>query len=239
MKKGAFSALVYRELLICRKSLAVYPIPTVIFSLFPILIALSLRYGNLAMLPQSIVADLRANDDLMLKLCTVASPCMLSLAVSEASVHDTKRAWDRFRGSAPVSPARMALAKYVLFAAMLAVSFGVSVLFLNIFAGCMDIPVTRRDIGMILLMIALTGILSVMAQVFIMLLRSVDRGMLAMLGCIAAVIFLIPREWVAAMDLQGVLRGTEALLPLLPAILAGTLILGWGLTALLYRRREK
>ena len=51
-KNGSFSALLYRELLLLRKSLTTYLIMTFIYCLMPVLVILSIRYGNLAMLPE-------------------------------------------------------------------------------------------------------------------------------------------------------------------------------------------
>ena len=110
-KKASFPALLYRELLLCRKVLITYLITSLIFLLIPVLVILSLRYGNLTMLPEFIVADLRANNDLILVLCAVLSPCMLVMSLSESSVFDAQIKWDRFRRSTPVKPAQMALAK--------------------------------------------------------------------------------------------------------------------------------
>ena len=121
-KKASFTALLYRELLLCRKVLITYLITSLIFLLIPVLVILSLRFGNLTMLPEFIVADLRANNDLILVLCAVISPCMLVMSLSESSVFDAQIKWDRFRRSTPVKPAQMALAKYVLFLILLPIS---------------------------------------------------------------------------------------------------------------------
>ena len=72
-KKASFTALLYRELLLCRKGLVGYGVSALVFTLFPILVILSLRCGNLTMLPEYIEADIRANNDLMLTLRALLS----------------------------------------------------------------------------------------------------------------------------------------------------------------------
>lgn len=238
-KTGSFAALLYRELLLCRKSLKAYVVSTVIFTMMPILVILSLRYGNLTMLPEHIVADIRANNDLMLTLYAVICPSMLVMAIAESAVFDTQIKWDRFRRSTPVKPARMALAKYVLYLILLLVSAAVSVAVMGLCHGLLGSPVRKTDIAVIMALITIISILNVMALVFIMLLRSVDKGMLAMIGFAAAVIFLMPESWKADASVDRLLGGAEALLPLTPVILLGILLLGFGLTTFIYARREK
>ena len=63
--------------------------------------------------------------------------------------------------------------------------------------------------------------------------------MLAMIGCAAAVMFLVPAEWKASMNEETLLIGVEKLLPLTPLILMGILLLGFGVTTFIYARREK
>ena len=238
-KKASFTALLYRELLLCRKVLITYLITSLIFLLIPVLVILSLRYGNLTMLPEFIVADLRANNDLILVLCAVLSPCMLVMSLSESSVFDAQIKWDRFRRSTPVKPAQMALAKYVLFLILLLASVTVSASAAGLCHRLLGSPVMKTDIAVIMALITIVSILCVTAQVFTMLFRSMDKGMLAMIGCAAAVMFLIPAEWKASMNEETLLIGVEKLLPLTPLILMGILLLGFGVTTFIYARREK
>lgn len=238
-KKASFPALVYRELILCQKSLMAYAVSTLLFTMMPILVILSLRYGNLALLPESIVADIRANNDLMLTLSAAICPCMLVMAIAESAVLDTQIKWDRFRRSTPVKPARMALAKYALFAILLLASVVAAIAVMALCHGLLGSPIQKTDIAVIMALIAGAGMLNVISQVFIMLFRSVDKGMLAMIGCAAAAMFLIPQEWKVNITVDKLLGGAEALLPLMPVILMGILALGFGLTTYIYARREK
>lgn len=239
MKKSSFGALLYRELILCRKSLMAYVVSTLIFTMIPILVILSLQYGNLTMLPENIVAEIRVNNDLMLTLYAVICPCMLVMAIAESAVFDTQIKWDRFRRSTPVKPAQMALAKYVLLLILLLISVAVSAAVMGLCHGLLGSPVLKTDIAVIMALITIISMLTVTAQVFIMLLRSVDKGMVAMIGCVAAVIFLIPEKWKANISVDRLLSGMEALLPLTPVILMCILGLGFGLTTFIYARREK
>ncbi|MBQ3256861.1 MAG: ABC-2 transporter permease [Oscillospiraceae bacterium] len=236
MKKASFSALLYREYAVCTKTLGICAITSLIFTLFPILIALSLRFGNLAMLPASIIGEIRVHNDIMLKLYAVICPCMLSLSVSETSVNDTMSKWDHFRRSTPVSPARMALAKYVFLAIMVAVSLICAIAALAAFSVCMDTSISRSDMGLILLSITIILIMSILAQLFIMLLRSVDKGMLAMIAALAVPIFLMQKQ-LPSISIEGVLSFAADYLSLFPVIIGMTMVMGFCLTTLLYKRR--
>lgn len=216
-----------------------YVVSTLIFTMIPILVILSLQYGNLTMLPENIVAEIRVNNDLMLTLYAVICPCMLVMAIAESAVFDTQIKWDRFRRSTPVKPAQMALAKYVLLLILLLISVAVSAAVMGLCHGLLGSPVLKTDIAVIMALITIISMLTVTAQVFIMLLRSVDKGMVAMIGCVAAVIFLIPEKWKANISVDRLLSGMEALLPLTPVILMCILGLGFGLTTFIYARREK
>ena len=238
-KKASFTALLYRELLLCRKGLVTYGVSALVFTLFPILVILSLRCGNLTMLPEHIEADIRANNDLMLTLHAVICPSMLVMVLSESSVFDAQIKWDRFRRSTPVKPAQMALAKYVLYGIAILVSAAVSIAMMALCHGLLGSPMTVTDMAVIMTIITIITMLCVPVQVFIMLLRSIDKGMLAMLGCSMAGVFLIPREKRNAFSVEGLLKAAEKLLPLTPVILVGILLLGFGLTTFIYARREK
>lgn len=238
-KKGSFAALIYREVLLSKKSLVTYLVSAAIFSVIPILVILSIQYGNMAMLPENILADIRSNDDIMLKLYAVVSPCMMVLSLSESSVFDAQIKWDRFRRSTPVTPVWMALAKYVLYLSVLMVSVVLSVSVMGLCHALLGTPMTKTDLAVIMALIMVVSILSVLAQVFIMTFRSMDTGMLAMIGCVAAVVFLIPKEWRDNVSVERLLSSAESLLPLTPVIIALTLALGFGLTVCIYRRREK
>jgi ABC-type Fe3+ transport system permease subunit len=149
-KKGSFSALLYRELLLLRKALTTYLIMTLIYCLMPVLVTLSIRYGNLAMLPEHIFNDIRGGNDLMLKLLAVITPCTLSSAASESSVFDTQIKWDRFRRSTPVTPLRMALAKYALVSILLVLSVVVAVGIIGLCTSLLGTSMTKTDIAMIM-----------------------------------------------------------------------------------------
>ena len=238
-KNGSFSALLYRELLLLRKSLTTYLIMTFIYCLMPVLVILSIRYGNLAMLPEHFLNDIRGGNDLMLKLCAVISPCMLSSAASESAVFDTQIKWDRFRRSTPVTPFRMALAKYALVSILLVLSVVVAVGMIGLCTSLLGTSMTKTDIAMIMALITIINMMCVVSQTFIMLFRSVDKGMLAMRGCSVVVSFLAYEKLGANITVDRLLSGAEALLPLTPVILMGILLLGCGLTTFIYARREK
>lgn len=238
-KRGSFRALVYRELLLCKKSLRTCLLTTVIFSAIPILMILSIRYGNLAMLPETFLGEIRSHNDLMLTLYAVISPCMLPLSLAECAFFDVQVKWDRFRRTTPVTPARMALAKYALFVGAVILSAAGAVLLMWLCHALLGTSMTMTDFAVIMALITVCGIFSMLGQVFVMLFRNVDRGMLAMMGCMAAAVLLMPKAWKENFSVEWLLEAARSLLPVTPVMIGLTLSVGFGLTVLLYKRREK
>ena len=239
MKKASFAALVYRELLLCRKALGIYLTMNVVFSLIPVLAGLSIRFGNMAMLPQNILADFRANNDIILKLCAVISPCMLILSVSETAVFDTLGPWSRFRKSTPVPPERLALAKSCLQGIFLVISLILALAAVWLCCLSLGIRVTWVDVAVIMALITVMSLLAQVAQLWILALRSVDYGMLAAMATLIPAVFLLPEEWKANFNMDYLLPAAEKLLPATPLILLGILGLSWLLTVMIFKRREK
>ena len=132
----------------------------------------------------------------------------------------------------------MALAKYAFYAIILAVSFLLAVAALWIFTLAMDISMLKTDFALILLLITPICILSVSAQFFITLFRSLDKGMLAMMVSMAlpASLYANPNHSITA---KAILGFAERNLPVFPVIMGIALVIGFVLTTLLYKRRER
>lgn len=238
-RKGNFLALVYREFLLCRKSLITYAVMGLIFSMIPILVILSLRYGNLATAPDYIVAQLRENNGWMLKIGAVICPCMLCMAGPESSVHDTRVRWEQFRKSTPVTPVVMAMAKYVCYGMQIVGSFVAGVAIMGLCTSLLETKMQREEIAVIALLVLCYCMFGIVAQVFIMLLCSLDKGMVATIGVAAIGVLAFPEEWKIKLVSDGLITCAAKLLPVIPILMAMILLTGFVMTVLIYTRREK
>lgn len=239
MKNASFSALLYREYVICKKSLRTGLIFSLLMSLFPGLIGLSIRFGNLALVPENILGQFLGEGCLPLKLSAAVAPCMLCMALVDASSLEVQPNWNRFRRSTPVKPARMALAKYAFLGILLVASFLMALVCTGICAAILNTGLTKTDLAVIVAILTVFTALIVACQVSIMLLGSVDKGMVALLALMVAGVFLLPERWKADFNVQWLLGFAEVLLPWSVPVLGAVLALGWGLTAWIYRRRER
>ncbi|MBQ8410856.1 MAG: hypothetical protein IJX15_03885, partial [Ruminiclostridium sp.] len=85
MKKPSFTALLYRELLLLKKSLLIGSIGALIFILFPVLILLSFRFGNLKLIiPEEAVSGSMT----IIKLMPVMSASLFAMLPSETATND-------------------------------------------------------------------------------------------------------------------------------------------------------
>ena len=96
----------------------------------------------------------------------------------------------------------------------------------------------KTDFALILLLITPICILSVSAQFFITLFRSLDKGMLAMMVSMAlpALLYVNPNHSITA---KAILGFAERNLLSFPVIVGIALVIGFVLTTLLYKRRER
>lgn len=253
MKKGSFSALLCRELICVRKAMKSYLIMTLIMVPMPFLCLLSFRHGNLGML---ISEDMHwiflGVDGFALKLFILAGGAALAMCSSDAMGCDITPKWDRFRRSTPVPPTRMALAKITVQAMFSAAAIVISILLIWLMDIALGVSFSATDVAMAMAAVDAVTLLAVLALLFVTAFKSVDKGMLILMGCLMAIVTPIslynknnePSSGATDQDrmaqiTEKVMDVCNELLPFLPFILIGTLALGVAGLTLLYKRREK
>ena len=237
-------ALVYRELVRSRRVVIYAFITSVLAALMFILMALSFRVGNFALLPQIM-------RDKAFELITAVSPPLLALIgginmMSAASAdNESDRMWRMFRKSTPVPPLKFAVAKYLMLCCWLLVSVVCAFLFSWLFCLAADIQFTLENFATAVGCIEAVLLLSVIYQVIQAFLRaSKDKA-----GLILAAVFVVPVMVVGLyctdndIDLgitpEKLTELCVTLLPFTPLILAGVFGAGILLTTAAYQRREK
>ena len=253
MKKGSFSALLCRELICVRKSMKSYIIMMLIMVPMPFLCLLSFRHGNLGMLiPEDAQWIFLGVDGFSLKLFVLAGGAALAMCSSDSMGCDIATRWDHFRRSTPVPPVKMALAKITVQAMFSAAAIVISTLLIWLMDIALGASFSAADAAMSLAVVAAITLLSVLALLFVTAFKSVDKGMLILMGCLMAIVTPISlynknnEPSSGAADQERMTQITEKamdicndLLPFLPFILIGTLALGVAGLTLLYKRREK
>lgn len=250
MKKPSFAALLYRELLLMKKSLLACGIGALIFILFPVLILLSFRFGNLRLI---IPEDVMSGSMTIIKLMPVMAASMFAMLPSETATKDiTKPIWDYFRRSTQVSAIRLALAKTVMNVMGIAVSLIISIPLTYIIAYAGGVTVTANDIGLSVLFIALMALMSVVFSAAMYFFKSVDKGGLVMTGAMFAAVFgfmspimgkltaLPPnhpeRDAITNAYLNDFITNVA---PFAPLMLIGVILIQFALLLFIFKRREK
>ena len=112
MKKGSFKGLVFREFYVARKTLIGYFSGYVVIVILALLTLLSYRCGNLHRYAHLLNADTQKGIDIFVKLLPTMFAMLLTSGACDATPNDEKLPWIRFRTACPVTPFRLALAKY-------------------------------------------------------------------------------------------------------------------------------
>ncbi len=250
MKKPSFAALLYRELLLMKKPLLACGISSLIFILFPVLVLLSFRFGNLRLI---IPEDAISGSMNIIKLIPVMAASMFAMLPLDTATKDiTKPIWDYFRRSTQVSAARLALAKTVMNIIGMAVSLIISIPLTYIIAYAAGTTVTGNDIGLSLLFITFMALMSVVFGAAIYFFKSVDKGGLVMTGFMFAAVFgfmgpimgkltaLPPGHAERDVIMEAYLGDfITNVAPFAPLMLIGVILIQFALLLFIFKRREK
>ncbi|MBQ3841532.1 MAG: hypothetical protein II820_02450 [Ruminiclostridium sp.] len=262
IKRGSFAMLLYREYYIGRKSIITGFFLFIAVAVFCLLMLLSFDHGNIGKiidfaignpvddeakeLAAERVAQMRESITFMMKMLPAVMGCQFQFVMGEVAGRDELASWQRFAKCAPVSPARRALAKTVMNIICCCVSMILGPTYANIVGAVTGTGVTYSDISFMLTAITAVTAFTVLAQIFTMILHSMEKGILALLATI-----MVP-AWTAAL-INGMNRNgapddelfdkfsafCEFICPFLPLILIGLFAFGFVTIYLLYKRREK
>ncbi len=236
--------LVYRELIRSRKVFAFSSAGAMAGCVLFILIALSFRVGNLAMLPQFIHDKFNElNNSVSLPLLAMLS----GLSMMSAASSDTENwgLWRMFRKSTPVTPLKFAAAKYIALFIYLIISFACAFLLSVLFCAAAGITLTPEVCAEAVVFVEAVLLFSVMMQVIQAFMRtSGDKT-----GLVMTIILIVPFSAIGSIctannidpgiSPESVRSFCADILPFTPLILAVIFAAGIFLTAAAYKRREK
>ena len=252
MKKPSFGALLAREFIGMNKMRRADIIMCLLIIPLPFIILLSFRHGNLGtLIPEDVHWVFLGMDGINLKLFAIMGGAMMTMGSSENMTPDISAKWDHFRRSTPVTHARMALSKMTSQGIFSLVGIALSLLSLWLMDLALGVEFSAADAGLAICIVAGITLFSVLAMLFVTFFRSVDKGMIALLGVIMVVTFIllfdkeaprVPNEEKLEQAMQFAAKAQDLcteILPFLPLILIGTLLLGFIALTLLYKRRER
>ncbi len=236
--------LVYRELIRSRKVVAFGYFGAMVGGILLILIALSFRVGNLALLPQDIRDGFNnINNNASLPMLAILSGMSMASAVSSDT--ESFGLWRMFRKSTPVTPLKFAAAKYIALFIYLITSFVSALILSALFCATAEIPVTLEVCAVMAACVEATLLLSVTLQVI----QAIARSSGDKAGLIMAAVFVVPFAAIGlfctANDIDPGISPESLkslctnIFPFTPLILAVIFAAGIFLTAAAYKRREK
>ncbi len=260
IRRGKIGALLYREVYLAKKDLRVGMIMFFAFALFCFLVMMSFEYGNIGKMIHYVFGEpeteearqaiqektdaMRASVFFMMKILPVIMGGQGIMAELSVSGRDELVSWKRFMRCTPVTPAKRAVTKIVMYMIYFCISIVLSFLYMNIVGAVQGTGVTSGEYALALTAISFIAAFTVLGNIYTMLLHSIEKGMLALLGTIMVPIWIF--AFINGMDKHGkeiefdsIVSFCEALMPFLPFIVLGVFAIGFAVIYGLYKRREK
>ncbi|MBQ7131421.1 MAG: ABC transporter permease [Oscillospiraceae bacterium] len=242
--KGSFKALLYRDIFLGRKQLKSATTMFFVATALVVLILLSFRHGNLALLDKEIVEGAKIMIMPVVKFMPVLVACFLPNFVSEAVAREESGLWSKFRRSTPVSHWCFALADYTLIFVFILLAFLVSAGYVAIICKIEGDAFDKRTIAIIVALALCSLAFCILMQIMTMLFKSVEIAGLAFTGAMMLAmflyVFLAPETDMTNDEIFAKLGGfCEDILPFSPVIFISILLAGFCAAAMLYKRREK
>lgn len=243
--KASFKGLLFREFFIIRKLMVLNLASFALIAAISLLILLSFRIGNLALLPENIKAEFTKGFGVPIDLVITVFAGTLVWGCAEAVMRDEFPAWQIFRRTTPVSPWRFALARSIVLAGSCVLGLVCVFLYELFYCAIRDERLNEEKIAVILVVFALQTVLGVIFQLAVMWLHSRDKAGIVICALMCSMIIFFSSLTVTSDgDVLKWLRvsGTEVakrLLPFMPLIFLGILLAGYVCSGFLLKRREK
>lgn len=264
MKNSSFTGLLFREYYIVRSSYISALITFLACAVLGFLMMLSFRFGNLGLLigdmsgqgggiikNEAIAVLLRFYGIIGMKYIPPFMTYVFVVSTANAAAKDNFTSWNRFEHCMPVSPLRFAAVKTAATAIVMAVSLILALGYLYAIHLASGEVFSLRDMSAVIAFQTFGILMSILAQIFIKLLRNRDMGFLCSMAA-----FLIPglifamRNGAAEEEspdtvvdttevISRLIDKTTELLPFMLIIIAVSFAALFISMYLLYKRREK
>ncbi len=242
-QKAPFLPLIWRELQLCSKKLYINMAFTAVLSIIGILFPLSFKYGNLKLIFVEISsASLWQYMHYGIIAYIGYMFSAFSFVASESVIEDTKKKWVLFLKSTPVTPCKLAMAKYVFKFVMIAFQLLLSFAYAAIICSLCDKSFDIKVVAIILILAAFTLIFSTIMELFAHLTASTDKAGLCTMGVMLAIAFaLMPFFEGRSFGeiIKSLTKSCDIFVAVAPAVMLCVFAIGFICTIFLYRRYEK
>ena len=241
--KTPFLPLIWRELQLCSKKLYINMVFTAVLSIIGILFPLSFKYGNLKLLFVEISsASLWQYMHYGIIAYIGYMFSAFSFVASESVIEDTKKKWVLFLKSTPVTPCKLATAKYVFKFVMIAFQLLLSFVYAAIICSLCDKSFDIKVVAIILILAAFTLIFSTIMELFAHLTASTDKAGLCTMGVMLAITFALTPLFEGRSFgeiIKSLTKSCDIFVAAAPAVMLCVFAIGFICTIFLYRRYEK
>lgn len=245
MKKGTFKGLLFREYYVAKNNYIINATVYLSLILMALLALLSYSCGNLHRYSHLMDDEAKNTIDMMIKFGPAYMATFFFGGASDAIPKDEKTDWRRFRTASPVTPFRLALAKYTCLMITLLISFGMTFGWLGLHSLITGTPLTLKDVTttMMLYCIAIVAVIY-MTNICIWA-RTLEKALIVLLVTVYGGSFIVLMKFPQLMDpstidkIDELLSSGAKFLPFTPLIIICAFILGIFCTTMLYKRREK
>lgn len=246
MKKASFAALLYREYSLSGKNALFTLVVTGLTIIICLLISLSMKVGNLAHADDVVIREVFSNT----RFLGIYISCFIMCIASEATMKDeTSSIWKLFRKSTPVSPFMLSLAKFAMLFFYMLLSAAFAGIYMLADSAISGSPVAFSDITMLTLILAAISLVLTAQMVCITFMGSSDKGglmavLIIMAAFVPAVMYLKNNVFVdknagLSERFKLISELSVSIFPYVCIFIAAIFIIGFVVTALLYKRREK
>lgn len=247
MKNAIWKGLCYREMLLARRSFLLAFVSFLCMAVLMLLVLLSFRIGNLALLPDELQKELKTLFlEPMLLLPVFLSGMEVYACAESSTMQDAFMPWKYFRMASPIGPWQFACAKYLFLAAVCMLGLFCSFGYAAAVCGISGIAFDTEKIAMIMTVFIVTALLAVANQMLLLRFHSKDLAGVVLMGALLTVLLPLLLLDAAGVLLSGdetlysVFKGLAlALFPVSPLLLAGILLMGCVGTRIVYGRREQ
>lgn len=242
MKAAAIKSLVYKEFYMAKKQMLGGILTFLVFAVMGILVEISFRSGNLALLSDAIKDDIKQTADFSAVIFPVLMACSLTSYIADVSLKDEETAWKRFCYATPASHVDFAVAKYVAFLITILAESGISFIYAAFLCSIMGDPFSVLYVAYVSGAVALTTLMAVLTQVGALLFHTKNKAGLFMFAAFFVMILiptLISRNFSNAEVTKEVVDNSLIfLLPWLLVMTAVILAVGCAVSSVLLKRRE-
>ena len=246
MRMRSLKYLVYRDFFLAKKTIFINAALGLFLMIFGLLVSLSSKYGNLALVPESYQEIL--DDMIFMFSCfmPVYACAGVGVSVTETMQFECDKKWRSFRLTTPISGYMYALARYIVILGAVSVCVGIALLYMWGNSLITGEPVSGESIAFMLVLTFYFIMFSLLMQILIQVLGSADRAGIAMvilmIPAMFGVMLYVEKHMLIPVDepvMPFLVNLCAKHLPKVAVIFGIVLVVSFILTAKLYKRREK